>query len=125
MELQSYITETNGQLPECAICHDVGTVGVEYCRKCPDLMHVACRTRLFKESGKCPGCREDWVLGKGNRCRRRVAEPVGVEEEDEEMDKEDVGEEEENIVDKDEEDKSEEEVEEEIPIKTPRKRSRK
>jgi hypothetical protein len=46
MELQSFIEESHGPLPECGICHDAGTVGVEWCATCTELMHVSCRKRF-------------------------------------------------------------------------------
>jgi hypothetical protein len=84
--------------------------------------------RLFqgREEGKCPACRAEWVLGKNNKNRRRVAEPVVQEEEDQEMEErveDDVGkvEDEESRVEEASQDE-----EEEIPINTPvgRKRRR-
>jgi hypothetical protein len=126
MELQAYITETSGVLPECGICHDVGTVGVEWCSQCPELMHVACRKRLFqgREEGKCPGCRADWAVGRDNKSRRRIIEPVVVDEEDEEMDKSEVIVEDEESKAETQDEEEEEEEEEIIATSVGKKRRR-
>ncbi|KAJ3214613.1 hypothetical protein HK099_006781 [Clydaea vesicula] len=64
LELQTYIKEEFGELPECTICHDIATVKVEYCQRsnCATTIHINCR-----ENGKLgPSCSKEWIIGPEN-----------------------------------------------------------
>ncbi|KAJ3388550.1 hypothetical protein HDU92_001442 [Lobulomyces angularis] len=69
LELQTYIKEEFGELPECTICHDIATVKVEYCQRsnCATTIHINCREVLFRTASKnCPSCSKEWIIGPEN-----------------------------------------------------------